>query len=110
MNMFARLVVLSACAVGIVLTSQAGEDAYPLTTCVVSGETLGSHGKTFVEHYEGREVRLCCKGCRKDFLKEPAKYIKMLDTAAAQAATASTNAPAAVGHDHAGHTHNEENE
>ena len=54
---------------------------YPLTTCVVSGEKLGSMGKPFVYDHEGREVRFCCKNCVKDFKKEPAKYLKKLDDA-----------------------------
>jgi hypothetical protein len=32
--------------------------------------------------HEGQEIKLCCKGCLKDFNKEPAKYIKKLDEAA----------------------------
>jgi YHS domain-containing protein len=59
---------------------------YPLATCVVSGETLGSHGEPYVMQHEGREVRLCCKGCRKDFLKDPASYLKRIDEAAAKTA------------------------
>lgn len=59
-------------------------DSYPLTTCVVSGEALGSMGDTYVYiHKEDgkpdREVRLCCKGCLKKFTKEPAKYLAKLD-------------------------------
>ena len=54
---------------------------YPLTTCVVSGEKLGEMGKPYVMKYEGREVRLCCESCKKDFKKDPAKYMKKLDEA-----------------------------
>jgi hypothetical protein len=62
--------------------------AYPLTTCVVSGDKLGDMGEPFayVHKQEGkpdRTVLLCCKGCVKDFQKEPAKYLKLLDEAAA---------------------------
>ena len=63
-------------------------DTYPLTTCVVSGEELGEHGDPVVFNYEGREVRFCCKDCKKDFLKDPAKYLKMIDDAAAKKAAA----------------------
>ena len=58
---------------------------YPLKTCVVSGEKLGEMGDPFVYAYEGREIKFCCKGCLKDFKKDPAKYIKMLDEAEAKA-------------------------
>lgn len=54
---------------------------YPLQTCVVSGEKLGEMGKPFNYTHEGREVRLCCKSCLKDFKKDPAKYLKKLDEA-----------------------------
>src|ERR1051325_840658 len=56
-------------------------DAYPLKTCVVSGEKLGEMGKPYVYQHEGREVRFCCKSCLKDFKKDPAKYLKQLDDA-----------------------------
>jgi YHS domain-containing protein len=57
-------------------------DDYPLDTCVVSGEKLGDMGDTVVFQYEGHEVRFCCKKCKKDFLKDPEKYLKMIDDAA----------------------------
>jgi len=63
---------------------------YPLKTCVVSGEKLGEMGDPFVYAYEGREIKFCCKGCLKDFKKEPAKYIKMIDEAEAKAKKAKT--------------------
>lgn len=61
---------------------------YPLDTCVVSGDKLGEMGKPFEYVYkaEGQPDRLvlfCCKGCVKDFKKDPAKYLKKLDEAAA---------------------------
>lgn len=61
---------------------------YPLDTCVVSGEKLGEMGSPVIFEYEGREVRFCCKGCKKTFLKDPAKYLKMIDDAAKAKETA----------------------
>ena len=49
-----------------------------LTTCPVSGEKLGEMGKPYVFEYKGREVKLCCPDCKKDFEKEPAKYMKKI--------------------------------
>jgi YHS domain-containing protein len=43
--------------------------------CPVSGEKLDAMGKPFVIVYADQEVKLCCKGCLKDFKKEPAKYL-----------------------------------
>lgn len=57
---------------------------YPLAVCVVSGEKLGAMGEPAIIQHEGREVRLCCGGCEKDFRKEPAKYLKKIDDAAAK--------------------------
>ena len=59
---------------------------YPLTTCVVSGEKLGGDmGKPVIYEYKGREIKFCCKDCRKDFDKDPAKFIKKLEAAEAKA-------------------------
>ncbi len=52
---------------------------YPLKTCVVTDEKLGGMGDPYVFEYEGREIKLCCKGCLKDFKKEPAKYVKKIE-------------------------------
>jgi YHS domain-containing protein len=55
-----------------------------LTTCPVSGEKLdGDMGKPYVFVYQGQEVKLCCSGCKKDFDKDPSKYIKKIQDAAA---------------------------
>src|SRR5512138_1183790 len=59
---------------------------YTLKTCIVSDEELGGMGKAFVFDYEGREIKLCCKSCQKDFKKDPAKYIKKLEQAEAKEA------------------------
>jgi len=57
---------------------------YPLTTCVVSGEKLGGDMGAPVDLVVGnRLVRFCCPGCQKDFNKNPAKFLKTIDAAAA---------------------------
>lgn len=55
-----------------------------LTTCPVSGDKLGEMSKPYVFEYQGREVKLCCKDCKKDFEKDPAKYIKKIEAADAK--------------------------
>jgi hypothetical protein len=82
--------------------------AYPLTTCVVSGEKLedGEMGPPidYVYKQEGkpdRLVRLCCKSCIKKFNKDPQKYLKMIDDAASASAAAPAEAPSG----HSGHQH-----
>ena len=54
---------------------------YTLKTCVVSGEELGSMGKVNRFVHKGQEIKLCCKGCLKDFNKDPAKFIKKIAAA-----------------------------
>ncbi|HVV71367.1 MAG TPA: hypothetical protein VHI52_07695 [Verrucomicrobiae bacterium] len=58
---------------------------YPLKTCIVSGEKLGKMDKPFVFVFEGREIKLCCKDCQKEFKKNSAKYIKKIEEAEAKA-------------------------
>ena len=63
---------------------------YPLTTCIVSGDKRdGDMGAPLDYVYKqdcksDRLVRFCCKNCVKDFQKDPAKYLKMIDDAAAK--------------------------
>lgn len=58
---------------------------YPLETCVVSGETLGSMGEPVDVIYKNRLVRFCCSGCIGSFKKETAAYLKKLDEAVIKA-------------------------
>ena len=74
---------------------------YPLKTCIVSDEKFGGDmGKPYVFVYQGQEIKLCCKDCKKKFDKEPAKYIKKLADAQKAAKDAK---PAAQAHDHSAH-------
>lgn len=56
-------------------------DPYPLSTCPITGEQLGSMGEAVVKLYEGREVRFCCKSCPPKFEKDLAKSLETLDAA-----------------------------
>jgi len=86
-----KCLILTAVAAGVMAvpfaaraadTNTAKPKPYPLTTCVVSGEKLGGDmGDPYVFMHEGREVKLCCKSCLKDFNKNPAKYMKKIETA-----------------------------
>lgn len=63
--------------------------AYPLTTCVVSGENLsGAPGETLERIYRhdgqpDRLVRFCCTPCTEDFAKDPERYLARLAAATA---------------------------
>ena len=48
---------------------------YPLNTCPVTGEELGSMGDPVVYDYQGREIRFCCQGCIPQFEADPQKYL-----------------------------------
>ena len=63
---------------------------YTLKTCIVSGDKLGEMGDPFVYKYKDREIKFCCKGCLKDFNKDPKKYIKKIEEAEAKAKKAKT--------------------
>ena len=52
---------------------------YTLDTCIVSGEKLGEMGKPIAFEYNGQEIKICCKACRKKFDKDPAIYLKKLE-------------------------------
>jgi YHS domain-containing protein len=54
-------------------------DPYPLATCPISGQKLGSMGDPVVKLYEGREVRFCCDMCLPKFEKDLAKSMSRLD-------------------------------
>ena len=58
--------------------------AYPLDTCIVSGEKLGEMGDPLVFTHEGQEIKLCCKSCKKKFDKSPETYLKKLKDAPAK--------------------------
>ena len=63
---------------------------YPTDVCVVSDDKLGADmGKPvdYIYRVEGKPDRLvtfCCKDCVKDFNKDPEKYLKILNEAAAK--------------------------
>ncbi|NOT31889.1 MAG: hypothetical protein HOP15_15695 [Planctomycetes bacterium] len=60
---------------------RAQKDTYPLATCAVSGEQLGSMGDPVELVVGTRLVRLCCKGCVKGVKKDPTKTLATIDAA-----------------------------
>ena len=70
---------------GLTTTAEAvSTNAVPdlLTTCPVSGDKLnGDMGKPFVFVYKNQEVKLCCMDCKKDFDKNPDKYLAIIRAA-----------------------------
>ena len=58
--------------------SAADVKPYPLKTCLVTDNELGSMGKPITKVYNGQEIKLCCKPCIKKFDANPAKYLGKL--------------------------------
>lgn len=69
---------LVACTEDPSTDENASTDPYPLDTCVVSGEPLGSMGEPIVVEHEGTTVKLCCKECIEKFESDPDKYVAKL--------------------------------
>jgi len=94
----AFLTISLLASLAVVPFAHSAEDAakkpkpYILKTCLVSDEKLGGDmGDPYVFIYgatktdPGREIKLCCKSCLKDFDKDTKKLIKKLDEAEAKA-------------------------
>lgn len=78
-----------------------GIKPYPLTTCLVSGETLGGMGEPVRVVYQGREIKLCCKDCIQDFHATPDTYLKKLALATSTPMTMPESDNSHAGHEHA---------
>ncbi len=95
---FTIIALAALLAAGLVVRAEekkdeAKKDTYPLKTCVVSGEELDGMGAMVKHTYRDAagketEVRFCCKECIKKFAKNPDKYLKMIEEAAAKNAAA----------------------
>ena len=65
---------------------------YTLKKCLTSDEALGGDmGEPYVFIHKDREIKLCCKDCRKDFDKNPAKFVTKLEAAEKKAAASQPN-------------------
>lgn len=82
--------------------TEAGEAEYPMTTCVVSGEDLGSMGEPIVYWHKidgqpDREVRFCCEMCQGQFDSNPDKFLAKLDAAVAEGTSCCASADCCTG-------------
>ncbi len=59
--------------------AEAKETTYPVATCVVSGQKLGSMGEPYAHELEGRKVFLCCAGCVNRLEGDPENYLEKYD-------------------------------
>lgn len=83
---FVALLALTGCqdtskgqaGAGVPAGDTAAAKPYPLDVCIVSGEKLGTMGEPIVTVYQGQQIKFCCKSCKPDFEKEPAKFLSKL--------------------------------
>ena len=76
------LILFTVLAAGLSFAADPAPKPYPLKTCIISGEKLGSMGKPPVLVVDNQEVKFCCKNCIKDFNKDPQKYLKEISAKA----------------------------
>ena len=60
------------------VSSSTGVIPYPLKTCLVTGNDLGSMGDAQRVVYQGRELKFCCQPCVDKFQRNPQKYLDKL--------------------------------
>ena len=85
MQVFRTVLLLAvACATGCLTSDKVATGSpaakprpYVLSMCLVSDEKLAKGDPLII--YQGREIRVCCEGCVKDFQKEPEKYLKLIE-------------------------------
>ncbi|MEN3939792.1 hypothetical protein WJU23_00740 [Prosthecobacter sp. SYSU 5D2] len=73
--------VIAIALMGLAMTSCAtsgGAKPYPLDTCIVSGNKLGSMGTPVTKVHQGQEVKFCCEPCVEEFEENPAKFMAKL--------------------------------
>lgn len=68
--------MLSSCASNSITSS--GVKPYPIDTCIVTGNKLGSMGDPVSFVHNGQEIKLCCQPCMKKFKANPEKYLAKL--------------------------------
>lgn len=54
---------------------------YPLSTCIVTENALGSMGDPVTRVYQGQEVKFCCDPCIAIFEEHPDLYLEKLNAA-----------------------------
>ena len=59
----------------------AGAKPYPLDTCLVCGMKFEQMEKPYVFVYQGQQIKVCDESEKAMFEKDPARYMKKLETA-----------------------------
>lgn len=74
----ATAIFVTSCASGGSGSSLGGAKSYPLKTCIVTDNDLGSMGDEQRLVYQGQELKFCCAPCVKKFQANPARYLAKL--------------------------------
>lgn len=60
----------------LVLALNAQQKTDETVTCAVSGDVMKKSEVKITHEYKGKTCFFCCAGCKKAFIKDPAKYIQ----------------------------------
>jgi YHS domain-containing protein len=60
-------------------SATASAKPYPLKTCIVTDNELGSMGTPITKVHNGQTVKFCCKPCVREFQAEPEKFLSKLN-------------------------------
>jgi len=69
---------IASCSSGGASSPLSGTKPYPLSTCIVTDNDLGSMGDEQRIVYQGQELKFCCAPCVKKFQANPAKFMAKL--------------------------------
>ena len=63
-------------------TGNSEEVFYPIDFCIVTGNDFDEEGSGMIPYthvHEGITIKFCCKPCLPKFIKDPEKYLVILD-------------------------------
>lgn len=70
------MALLGACAT---TNTASGVKPYPLDTCIVTDNRLGSMGPVITRVYNNQEVKFCCPPCVREFEEDPDHFLSLLN-------------------------------
>ncbi len=75
---FAAILATLFVATGCGDARASGTKSYPLTTCIVTDNDLGSMGDEQSYVHEGQEIKVCCAPCIAKFKTNPGRFLAKL--------------------------------
>jgi hypothetical protein len=79
-NQLITILATTCLALGLVscASTSSGVKKYPLNTCLVTGNELGTMGTPVTKVYGSQEIKFCCKACVSKFEANQQKYLAKL--------------------------------